>query len=382
MDGLATQAPPASPAPPGPPAHDEAALGPRGSTPPATVRSPSGPVTALRNGLKRAARRWESARAGLEARDFTSWAPELDAALKVLPESPNCPGALLQLLCEPRPDTPKRIVLLTEHGTPVAVVALRLTPWGWEPVTTWTIPGLPFPVRSGQTARALRAVGLPMKVAWWRCPEPMPKGPAIAFVKETATRQIELGADFEQYWRSMGRLKDIKQARKRCNQFQLAVDPEGGAGWTIRNAGVKWRIPGDIAEDQVAAAEWLETRSRHHTLLLCDGDRPLAGMSCHVDGGDLVGHTTFRDPNANWFCAGVFLMDRLTVWAAQHGFARLDLGGGFDYKARWAPESGKNFTLQVTPLYSRIAAGLRGVRRPSAAVATPEGPPAESTPED
>jgi hypothetical protein len=339
-----------------------------------------GPVTGLRNRVKEVARRWEAARVGLEARDFTGWGPELDAALETLPQAPNCPGDLLRLLCEPRQDTPKRIVLLTERGAPVAVVPLRFTAWGWEPVTTWIVPGPPFPVRDGDLVRALRAVGLPMKIAWWRCPAPIPEGRGIACVKATPTHQIALGSDFEQYWRSMGRLKDIKQARKRCNQFQLSVDPPDGAGWTIRNAGVKWHIPGGITEDLVTAAEWLEACGGHHTLLLCEGDRPVAGMSCHVDQGDLVGHTTFRDPNANWFCAGVFLMDRLTVWAAQRGFARLDLGGGFEYKARWAPEAGTNYTLQVTPLASRIAATLRGVRHPAAAAASQEGSEAEESP--
>jgi hypothetical protein len=344
-------------------------------------RSPAGGgrPAALHRGLKRAARRWEAARVGLEARDFADWSPELDEALDALPEPRNCPRALLHVLLEPRPDTPKRIVLLTDRGTPVGLMALRHTPWGWEPLTTWIVPGPPFPVRDGDLERVLRGVGLPMKVAGQRW-GPAPGGAGIA-VSGRPTFGTPTSADYEAYWRASGQLRTIRQARTRCSRLRLALNPTGGAAWTIRNCGNKWRVPTGITEDRVAAAEWLEARGRHFTLLLCDGERPVAGDTLCVDHGDVVSQSTYRDEAFDHLKVGTFILDRVFAWARDAGFANIDLGGGFDYKARWAPEVGVNFSLQVTPLYSAIAARLRGTPQALAAVSSAAPAPAEPIPD-
>jgi GNAT superfamily N-acetyltransferase len=328
--------------------------------------SVAGAARALREGLKQAGRRLEAVLVGLEARELAGWGPELEAALDALPELPRCPRALLRVLFASRPDTPKRTVLLTDHGTPVGVVALRYTPWGWEPLTTWIVPGPPIPVREGDLARALRAVGLTMKIAWWRCTEPTPTGAGISLVTDEPTYGIELASNYSAHWRR-NHVKSVDKAVRRCADFRFELNLPGAARWTLTNAAQKWGIPIGITEDRVAVAGWLERNGRHHTAMLFDGERPVAGNTMYVDKGDLVGCTMYRDPDYDRFGVGLALMHRILEWASHQAFARLDFGGGGTggkWKSDWAPEAGRKIVLRVTPLYATAAAWLRKLRRP------------------
>jgi GNAT superfamily N-acetyltransferase len=291
---------------------------------------------------------------GLRIRDFPGWNAEVAEALSALPTSPLCPPELFELLLTPRTETPKRVVVVLEGGAPVAVAGLRHA-WGrWEPVTQWIVPGLPLAVRDGVIARALQAMGLLMEVAWWRCLPPPPAGPHISCVKESPTHGMALADDFEDYWRRSDNWRSVKKARTRCQSFRFEVDPMGGAEWTIRHSGAKWGIPSGITEDRLAAVSWLQVRGAHHTLVLYDGDRPVAGDTFFIDHGDMVSHTTFRDPEYDWHGVGVSLLDRGFQWGAQQGFGAIDLGGGFGYKTAWAPLTGRHYQLRVTTLHSEI----------------------------
>ena len=119
-------------------------------------------------GMDRLVVAWSAARLGLQVRVFGSWEARLDAVLRVLPESETCPHDLFRLLLQNPSAVPKRIVLVSERGEPVALVGLRYRLGYWEPVTQWLVPGMVFPVRAGYLARALAAVAPILHVAWWR----------------------------------------------------------------------------------------------------------------------------------------------------------------------------------------------------------------------
>jgi hypothetical protein len=43
------------------------------------------------------------------------------------------------------------------------------------------------------------------------------------------------------------------------------------------------------------------------------------------------------------------LMDLGFYWARDMGFQKIDLGGSFDYKDKWAPENGEKWEFNICP---------------------------------
>jgi hypothetical protein len=292
---------------------------------------------------------------GLRMKPFLDWRPELDEALESLPENGLLPHELFRSLMKMADPKKRQIRLVTEHGVPVALAGLR-NRWGYlEPVTQWIVPGVLFPIREGYMPRVLAALDLQVQIAWWRWNEPPPNMDCIGRMRMTPTRGMSCSEDFEHYWRRSGHMKTIQKARNRCKGFELRADTPNASEWTIRNWDARWRPRGmggspDLAE-RLLVARRLEERGLHHTLLLCDKDEPAAGTTLIVDRNEVVAHCNYRNPKYDWHSAMNRLEELMFYWAKERGFTKIDVGGSFDYKEKWAPEDGRKWEFTVCPAY-------------------------------
>jgi hypothetical protein len=291
---------------------------------------------------------------------YDDWQPELDEALQSLPETDIFPHELFRMLMRMAEPKKRRIFLVTERGVPIALVGLRNRSGYWEPVTQWIVPGVLFPVKEDYIARVLTRVlpslGLEIRVAWWRWETPPPQNGVIKGVHSNPTHRMRLSEDFENYWQKSKNFgKNIRVYRKRCKDFFLKVNLPGATEWTIRKAEAKWRPQGIIATPDLAerllVTEYLEKKGLHYTLSLHDHDTPVAGAAFILHRHDVVGHTIFRDPNYNWHGAMTHLINLSFHWAREMGFEKIDIGGSFDYKEKWAPEDGEKWEFEICPGY-------------------------------
>lgn len=295
---------------------------------------------------------------GLRVMWFEGWHPALDEALRTLPEAESCPHELYRLLVQNPTPSRKRIALITEQGRPVALVALRQR-YGlpWEPVTQWLIPGLVFPACSGFTAKALEALGMELRVAWWRMAVPPPQSRWVRYSESTPTYRFPCSGDFEHYWRETGHFKDIRNKRNRCRNFTVTVNLPGATEWVMKNWETTWfnaieRLDSSLA-DRIVAAQYLEAQNKHYTFLLSDQGDPIGGATAIVHGNTLVAGVIYRAPEYEKYGIGIRLIDLIFSFAAETGFDWIDIGGGQEYKKRWAPQDGEHwhFTLCPEPLY-------------------------------
>jgi GNAT superfamily N-acetyltransferase len=291
----------------------------------------------------------------------------IEDALRELPRGEEWPG-LFELLLDRRGPA-NRVAIVSDRDGPVAVVNLRPTGDGsWEPVTQWMVPGFLFPVRAGCTFNALAALQMRVDVSWWRYPETLPIDPRIKNVKRKVKFQISCTEDFEAYWRESGNLSFIRKAEKRCKNFTLKVNPEGGAEWAIRSSDRKWRdeaaSPCSALADRIEGAKFLEDCGLHKTFVLYDGDKRIAGNTVLIDRDCVVGHTMYRSPEYDRHGVGTYLIKQIFEWARQSGFRAVDAGGGYAYKDLWAPAGGYTHTFTVVPTaYAWKDRALRLARR-------------------
>jgi len=159
--------------------------------------------------------------------------------------------------------------------------------------------------------------------------------------------------DFERYWRETKNFKTIQHKRNRCREFTLAINSPGSAEWVIDHWDAKWRDNPAIASpslsDRIVAAKYMESQGRHHTLLLLDQDTPIGGATNTVHHNDLVAGVIYREPEYDWYGVGVRLIDLVFSFAAENGFETMDLGGGHDYKQKWAPQEGERWQFNICP---------------------------------
>jgi hypothetical protein len=276
----------------------------------------------------------------------------IEDALKELPENADWLG-LFKVLLEPR-GPEKRTALVLDREGPVGVVLLRSNgPMHWELAGNWIIPGFLFPVREGCVYPALEALGLQIDVGWWRYPEPPPSGSTIQNFNTRTRHQMDCRTDFDAYWKQSGHLHTVRQAQRKCKDFTLKLNPVGGAEWTIRNWEEKWRSDPKVSqpglEDRIAVAKFLEQSGRHNTHVLFDGENPIVGITHVVHRDCVVAQVTYRHPDYDAYKAGTHTYEAVFRWAAQSGYATIDIGGGFSYKDRWAPAAGSSeFTSEFT----------------------------------
>lgn len=319
------------------------------------MRLPGIPAFAM-DAIERLPARWTN-RTGLDVAWQRTWTPALDAALAVLPETPACPHELFRDLMRNPTAVGKRTALVTDGGTPVAVVGLRQRKRHWEPVTQDIAPFSLFPALPGYEFAALRATGLNLWIADWDGPLPPADMTSIAFANRS--HRLDLHSDFERFWRETGIHKDIRAARNRTKSFVLEVDAPDAAAWTIIRCAEKWRdqpnAPADGVEDQLLAAEFYAGRGMLHALRLLDGDRPVAGANYIVHGRDLIEHVIYHEPDYRWHGAGNRLHDLTFAWARDAGYDAVDIGSGAAYKERWAPPAGEQWTFNICPPHLDLA---------------------------
>lgn len=310
-------------------------------------------------------------RTDLVVRWFDTWEPVLDQALESLPTG-DYPHDLYRLLCEQRSDVTKQIALVVRDDSPVAVVGLRRrSRLRWEPVSTYLVPGIPFPVIEGRVFDVLGSLGCEVFAAWWRIPAP-PSHPKVRVVQTVPTYRMATSDDFEAYWREQHQLRSVLKSRRRCADLQMSVNASGSAEWVMESASRRWRAggpPDSWLADRVAVGAYLESKGLQYTLVLSDGDLPVGGETLIVHGDELVSVCTHRDFDYDRLGVGVRLLDWSFSFASERRFSWIDIGGGFEYKRKWAPESGSRWDLEVSFPWRNLA--RRGIRTVTRLAPTP-----------
>jgi GNAT superfamily N-acetyltransferase len=193
----------------------------------------------------------------------------------------------------------------------------------------------------------LEALRVDISVGWWRWGTPPPTSRFVTHCERSVTFGADLTQDYEKHWRSTRHHKDVRSARNRCRGLTLSVDSAGAAEWTTRNWARVWSVSPAEVLDRLLVNKALEGSSRLHTHLLSDGGEPVAGATGTVDGTTFVAGVLYRDPGYESRNVGTALIDHVFRWAAQAGYSSFDLGGGHDYKERWAPEAGERWSFKV-----------------------------------
>lgn len=294
---------------------------------------------------------------------FDAWSGELDAALAALPAMESCPHDLYRALLTATGPNPKRIALVTEADTPVALIGVRqLSRFRWEPVLQWLTPGALAPSRPGQLIDAFAALNLEIPIGWWRMP-PVPVHPAIRALEETPVYRLKLDEDPEVYWRATARLRSVKNVRNRCKALETRINDPGAAEWTIRGWRKKWGGDDPSLEDRIIVAKHLEAADKHFTLSIHDNGEIVAAMTNIAHQGDLVAGVNFVEPERVHQSAGAHVIDLTFQFARERGFAAVDMGSGHDYKLSWAPIDGMRQRFTISPAhlhYARRALNLAG----------------------
>jgi hypothetical protein len=303
-------------------------------------------------------------RGGYRVVPYADWCGDLDAALATLPEKETCPHELFRLLASNRGPAAKRILLVLEQDRPLAIVALRQRHHDWVPVTHYCLPGALFPSQPGRMGDAASALGVDLFLAWWRQPTDPSEIANVRFIKSIPTFKIPCGTEIEDFWRERGNLNDVKRMRKRCEQFRVVLDYPDGMEWVTRKWEEKWRDPGappaaDL-DDRLVSARYLEKRQAHHTVIVLEGGRPIAGNTYIVHGDELVWMYTYREVGYDRFGLGYRLLDFSVEWATRAGHRKIDLGGGHEhFKSKWGPKDGAKWELRICPELDYRAKQLR-----------------------
>lgn len=295
---------------------------------------------------------------------FERWHPSLDDALHELPEGETCSHDLLKLLADNPSPARKRIALVTERDQPIGVVALRRRNWHWDLVTEGVAPAAFPPVAASREVDVLSALGLFVWVNEWE--RPVPQDRNVHFVQYEPIFRASTRVDFDAYWRDHGNTNSIKKARKRCEALgsvSLEVDAPDAAVWTVERweqawAGDSWAET-TAAPDIKAAARYLTESRQYHAFRLLIDEKPVAGLNTFVRGNALVMANSGRDPEFDRARPGVLLDELFFRWSANSPYERVDLGGGFDYKARWSDPDGVRARFSVAP--SHLAAARFGL---------------------
>jgi CelD/BcsL family acetyltransferase involved in cellulose biosynthesis len=152
----------------------------------------------------------------------------------------------------------------------------------------------------------------------------------------------------------------------RCARFEVDIDGPGSVEWLVAGWAARWGIPPDQAQDRVLLALELQKRGFHHTVTIFDGDKRIAAGSAYVHQNELVAGVLHCLPEYRDAMLGIYVIDRTFALAADLGVEAFDLGGGHDYKKKWAPEGGTRTTFTLAPTWLwRIQKSIKTLRRVS-----------------
>ena len=300
---------------------------------------------------------------------FPSWRPELDEALAHLPEMETCPHRLFRALATNQTSARKVLALVREDGRPLAVFALRRRNRHWEPVGELAVPNALAPSQPGRLFDALSALGAYVRVPDWG--RPIPPSANVRELEFFPTYRVATDVDFDALWRDLRNIDRVRKARNRCARLgdvEFEIDHPAAAAWTIGSWGRKWSRPYEdiraLAADMQVAADFLAPRGEYHAFRLLHRGEPVAGTNWFVHGDTLVAHCSYRDPAYASFGVGVRLDELFFRWSAASPYRTIDIGGEFDYKAKWAKEGGVHANFSVMPPHLALAkTGLEAARR-------------------
>jgi hypothetical protein len=302
--------------------------------------------------------------AGLTIQWYPQWNPILDEAIHSLSGTFDYPLELYRLICQNPGQMKKRIGLISQGGEPVGIAGLRKNQHHWEPVTQFLLPGSVFPIQGSIQSHVLDQMGLDIWVGWWRSHQQPVLTRNVRFSESMPTYRMNCSADFEEFWRETGKFKSIRLSRN----FTPGVNLPGAAEWTIRNWGEKWlgSQSSDEVSNRLLIAEYLEQRGLHHTITLSDQGEFVAGATMIVHHEDLVAGVLYRKPEYDWHRVNDRLIDWTFSWAAESKFRMFDLGGGQEYKTKWAPQDGERWMVNFCPApiyhFKRMAHWLRRLK--------------------
>jgi CelD/BcsL family acetyltransferase involved in cellulose biosynthesis len=294
---------------------------------------------------------------------FRSVTPELESAVRSLPEGPLCPPELLLSLLELNLAHGGRVALVERGGEPIAALGLRRDGrMRWRSMTNWLMPGTVGFAREEDVVPAVRALNVEVALVWFNT-RTAPEGAGVHSAPVRANNVMEI-AEREAYWHANRYIKTIRAARRKCAELTVDTDRSGDAEWVIRQTADKWAERGDrrdpfAIEANIEIARQLTPLGRFVTLALRDGETPLAGMTNFISGDTLVAAILFRDESVGALPTGVRIYDEGFEYCARAGLARLDMGTGFPYKKRWAPEAGFTYQFVVSPPLIALAHKLR-----------------------
>jgi hypothetical protein len=309
----------------------------------------------------------------------STWEAVHDDAVAVLPRYPEWPNEMLRDLYEASSGVRRKLALVSERGTPIGLIGLRGRgrSW-WEPLAQpFAVPAFPLIGKAELAGALLMRLRLPMAVQWWRMPTQPPSdaSPLIHDYRSVPHYIIDLQQDFEVHWRAAGHMNTVRRARKRCRDLTFAVNPvlpDGdGVAWVNAKWGEFWDVAAQTVANRTLAGRYLEPRGMHYSLVMLDGDRPVAGHTFVVHGKDVVWLSTYREKSYDDYGVGTRLMDLACHWAREQGFHSLDLGTTQRHKARWAPLSDRQwvkfevcaaFQYRLLQAQRRVTGGLKSVR--------------------
>jgi len=324
--------------------------------------------------------KWAAPETGLRTHWFDRWGRALDDALCVLPESETCSHDLFRLLVNTPSPAQKRVALVTDGDDPVAVIALRRRNLHWDLITEGVVPAALPPCLPGREIEALSALGLFVWVNEWETPVPASK--RVHFLQYEEVYRVSTRIDFDAFWRERHHARDLRKARNRCarlGEVSLEVDEPGAAAWTIDRWEETWAdhswAETVAAPDIRVAANYLTSRGTYHAFRLLIDGRPVAGVNTFVRGTTLVIANSGRTRQFDKAGTGVRRDELFYRWCAQSQYERVDLGGGFAYKARWAETDGWRARFSVAPRHLVVARqGLVVARRMKALVSSKSRP--------
>jgi hypothetical protein len=284
-------------------------------------------------------------------------------ALRAIPEDEDFPHELIRLLAEPRGGRRKTIWLLTQDGVPIAVAPLRqLSSFSWQPVTQYILPGVVIPAIHDKLYPALGALGRTLHIASWGADCGVPSSSLVHELSTTVTYRMSCAEDFEAYWKSTDIWRSLRSAKNKSTHLALRENAPGASEWIISSWARKWGIAADETQDRILAARFLEQRGKHFSLTLFDGDRPVAGQTCLSHRGEMIAQCLYRENDSS--SLGNRMIHLTFCWAKEKGFRAIDIGGGYDYKRKFAPPGGEEHAFILAPRWRYAAEqALRGLKR-------------------
>jgi hypothetical protein len=297
---------------------------------------------------------------GVQLSWFSEWNDTLDQALNELPAPPCCTRDQYRMLLRATGVT-KRHILATQGGEVVAIVSLRRRANGWEPVSYQSITGYIAPSRNAPIlGTVLNAIGLEISLTGVGTEADQLNA---THVHKVEVPQIRLQENFEEFWHlkhnGKKHIHTIRNARRKCEHYEAAIDQPGDLEWVIRQWAHNWR--NDPANEIAVTADRLAfygslrrspadpTEMTYHTVTLRDGERTVAGLIHSRIGNTLIYQVTARDKAYAKDAVGIAVLDISAHWAARRGWSRLDLAGTSAFKRLWAPIGAVRHTVTFRP---------------------------------